>query len=119
MKFRKQTARGSLVAVAVAIGVIGLTAAPALAWGSTGWLSSNGIYTVDGCGVYSSMTDSKWSSDKTTASETYSCAGDVESDMQYRTPLGVYGVVIGPWNSSLSTVTAPYYGEVTNHRANH
>ena len=120
MKLGKKSVRGAVAATAVAIGATALAATPAFAWGTSGWLSANAIVTVDGCGVYSTLKNNQWSSDKSEASETYACVGKVESDLLYTDFGGTYFQVWGNYGDTYSSASSGA-GLMTghNHRALH
>jgi len=119
MKLGKKSVRGAVAATAVAIGATALAATPAFAWGTSGWLSTNAIVTVDGCGVYSSMGYSS-GRPNSEASETYVCRGVVQSVLQYQDMSASYFQEFGPWGDKYSSATAFSFLWISkNHKANH
>jgi hypothetical protein len=119
MKHGKKGIRAAVAATAIAIGATALAATPAFAYGSTGWLSTNGVYQVDGCGVYSNLGTS-WGRPKSEASETYPCAGWVQSVLYYTDVTGAYFQEFGNYGDTYSSAMASsplWIGH--NHKAIH
>jgi hypothetical protein len=119
MKPGKKGIRAAVAATAIAIGATAFDAAPAFAYGSTGWLPTDGIYTFDGCGVYSTLGTS-WGRPRSEASETYPCAGWGQSGLLYRDLSGSSFQEFGtydPTDSSAMATSPLWVG--TNHKAIH
>lgn len=106
--------RAFLAAVAaVALAIAGSQMAQA-GYQSTDWLSSNGIQTLDGCGVYSTMTSSR-----ADASENWSCPGQVQVSIRVTNGLS-YDIVVGAFNNSASSATRPnWFWPVVNYKSTH